>query len=573
MQSTVRRPKIRVSADGSGIVSHAGALLLTETARVTGLQAGLTGGLGRWRPGRAVHDPGKIVADLAVAVALGGDCLADAGVLRAEPILFGPVASDPVISRLIGRLAADTPAALEAIGQARAAARQRAWQLAGGTAPGAGGGQVVVDIDATIVTAQSEKEQAAPTWKKTYGFHPLTVFADHGPDGTGEPLAIVLRPGNAGSSTAADHITATKLALAQIPAAARRQVLIRADSGGGTHEFLDWLTRPGRRLQYSVGFTITDDAQQAIAKIPARAWTPAYDGDGQVRDGAWVAELTGLPDLHGWPKGLRVIVRRERPHPGRAAAVHRHRRPPVHCLRHLDPTRAARRPRTTPPAPRPLRGPHPLRQRHRAAQPASARLRPEPDLVPDRRPGLRPAGLDSDARPHRPRPPLGTQTPAAAAALRRRTHRPRRTPATAAPGRPMALDWPDHHGDRKAPGFCTRVASRSVPAGRKENITRARGTPPTRRDSREAINGTTLKTAIRPQPQATETRSRKFEAKTPLTDKRRKPAGHVPRHGVSGLHRVLGQRVVSDYAVSSAGCATSFGSGAALRSAMEPSDR
>jgi hypothetical protein len=142
------------------------------------------------------------------------------------------------------------------------------------------------------------------------------VFADHGPDGTGESLAIVLRPGNAGASTAADHITATKLALAQIPAAARRQVLIRADSGGGTHEFPDWLTRPGRRVRYSVGFTITDDAQQAIAKIPARAWTPAYDSDGQVRDGARVAELTGLLDLHGWPKGLRVIVRRERPHPG-----------------------------------------------------------------------------------------------------------------------------------------------------------------------------------------------------------------------------------------------------------------
>jgi hypothetical protein len=120
MQNTARRPKITVSADGSGIVSHAGALLLTETARVTGLAGGLSAGLSRWRPGRAVHDPGKIVTDLAVAVALGGDCLADAGVLRAEPALFGPVASDPVISRLISRLAADAPAALAAIRSARA---------------------------------------------------------------------------------------------------------------------------------------------------------------------------------------------------------------------------------------------------------------------------------------------------------------------------------------------------------------------------------------------------------------------------------------------------------------------
>jgi len=316
VQNTARRPKFAVSDDGKGIVSHAGAVLLTETARVTGLQAGLSAALVRWRLPRSVHDPGKIVADLAVAVALGGDCLADAAVLRAEPALFGPVASDPVISRLIARLAADAPAALTAIGNARAAARSMAWQLAGQCAPGADGEPIVMDIDATLVTAHSDKEQAAPTWKKGYGFHPLTVFADHGTDGNGEPLAIMLRPGNAGSNTAADHIEAVKLALAQLPPGMRRRVLVRADSGGGTHDFLTWLTKPGRRLAYSVGFTITDDVQEAIAKIPARAWTPAYDSDGRVRDGAWVAELTGLLDLSSWPKGMRVIARKERPHPG-----------------------------------------------------------------------------------------------------------------------------------------------------------------------------------------------------------------------------------------------------------------
>ena len=117
-------------------------------------------------------------------------------------------------------------------------------------------------------------------------------------------------------NTAADHIAATRLALAQLPKATRRRVLIRADSGGGTHDFLNWLAKPGRRLAYSVGFTMTDDVQDAVLKIPARTWTPAYDGDGQVRDGAWVAELTGLLDLSSWPKGMRVIVRKERPHPG-----------------------------------------------------------------------------------------------------------------------------------------------------------------------------------------------------------------------------------------------------------------
>ena len=316
MKNTSRRPKIAVTAAGSGVVSQAGALLLTRTLRVTGLEAGLSAGLARWRAPRAVHDPGKIVADLAVTLALGGDCLSDIAMLRAEQGLFGPVASDPVVSRLVSGLAADAPRALKAIRAARAAARGRAWAQAGESAPGADGAMVTVDTGATIVTACSEKEQARPTWKRTFGFHPMTVFADHGPQGAGEPLAIVLRAGNAGSNTAADHIEATRLALAQLPQDTRRRVLIRTDSGGGTHEFLDWLTRPGRRLQYSVGMTITADMHDAILKIPARAWTPAYDSGRQVRDGAWVAELTGMLNLAAWPKGIRVIVRKERPHPG-----------------------------------------------------------------------------------------------------------------------------------------------------------------------------------------------------------------------------------------------------------------
>jgi hypothetical protein len=305
-----------VSADGTGIVSQAGGLLLLRTLRATGLDRGLEEALERWRPGRAVHSPGKIITDLAVAVALGGDCLADVAMLRSQPELAGPVASDPVVSRLVTRLAADVPRALKAIRSARAAARQRAWDLGGGAAPGADGGLVTVDIDATIVTSCSEKEQAMPTWKKTYGHHPLTVFADHGAEGSGEPLAFLLRAGNAGSNTAADHIGAARLGLAQLPRRLRRRVLIRADSGGGTQDFLAWVTAPGRRLDYSVGFTITDDVQAAILAIPAAAWAPAYDADGQVRPGAWVAEITGMLDLAKWPAGMRVIVRKERPHPG-----------------------------------------------------------------------------------------------------------------------------------------------------------------------------------------------------------------------------------------------------------------
>ena len=144
----------------------------------------------------------------------------------------------------------------------------------------------------------------------------LTAFADHGADGNGEPLAIMLRAGGAGSNTAADHIEASRLALAQLPRHLRRKVLIRADSGGGTHGFLHWLTAKSSRLHYSVGMTVTEDMQNAILKVPADSWTPAYDGGGQVRDGAWVADITGMLDLSSWPAGMRVIVRKERPHPG-----------------------------------------------------------------------------------------------------------------------------------------------------------------------------------------------------------------------------------------------------------------
>ena len=172
MKNTALRSKITVSADGKGLVSQAGGLLLAEALRVTGLGAGPVGALARWRAPRAVHDPGKIMGDLVVTLALGGDCLADVAVLRSWPELAGPVASDPVVSRLISALAADAPRALRVIRKARAAARERAWALAGDRAPGGDGALIPVDIDATIVIAHSEKENTAPTWKKTYRVPP-----------------------------------------------------------------------------------------------------------------------------------------------------------------------------------------------------------------------------------------------------------------------------------------------------------------------------------------------------------------------------------------------------------------
>jgi len=314
-------PRLHVDTAGSAAVGQAGGVLLVETVRASGIDRSMAVALRPWRKPLAVHDPGKIVLDLAMALALGGDCLADVGVLRAEPGVFGPVASDPTVSRLIAVLAADPDHALAAIEQARATARARVWGLAGDQAPDHDTGArspVVIDLDATLVTSHSEKEQAAPTFKRGYGFHPLLAFVDHGADGTGEPLHVMLRPGNAGSNTAADHIAVSRKALQQLPGSRPgtrpgRKVLIRTDSAGGTHAFLDWLTE--RRLSYSVGFTL-GDIGDVVATIPERVWTPAYDADGAIRDGAWVAELTDLLDLSSWPVGMRVIARKERPHPG-----------------------------------------------------------------------------------------------------------------------------------------------------------------------------------------------------------------------------------------------------------------
>src|SRR6266545_2428687 len=309
-------PRVRTGAGSSTVVSQAGAVLLVETVRKSGLDAALSRVLASWRRPRAVHDPGKIVLDVALAVALGGDCLADVGVLRAEPGVFGAVASDPTVSRLVDTLAAAGPTALAAIRSARAEVRERVWGLAADAAPDAGG-QVIVDLDGVLVLAHSDKQDAAPTWKKTYGHHPLVGFVDHGPAGSGEPVAGLLRPGNAGSNTAADHIEATRLALAQLPARYRRgrQTLIRTDTAGGTHEFVQWLSQRGRWLSYSVGMTITEQIHQAVLQVPASAWTPAVEPDSAVRDGAWVAELPG-PLLDGWPARMRLLVRKERPHPG-----------------------------------------------------------------------------------------------------------------------------------------------------------------------------------------------------------------------------------------------------------------
>ncbi len=203
------------------MVSQAGVLLPAEVAATVGVTQALSRELAPWHKPGAVHDPGKIITDMAVALAMGGDCPADVAGLRGQPQLFGPVASDPTMSRMVDVLARAGELVLAALRRARAAARARAWQLGGTPSQPqhADGRQLLVlDPDATLVTAHSEKESAARTWKKGFGFHPLLAYLDHGEGGTGEPLSGVLRPGNAGSNTAADHQHVVEQALAQLPA-------------------------------------------------------------------------------------------------------------------------------------------------------------------------------------------------------------------------------------------------------------------------------------------------------------------------------------------------------------------
>jgi Transposase DDE domain group 1 len=312
-----RSRRVKVSADGEGLVSRAGVALLRELAEDTGLVAGWTSALlDTYKTFPAVHLPGRVLADLAVVIADGGDALSHLASLRDQQKLFGIVASDATAWRCVERIDGAHLARLRSV---RAAARERAW--AAGAGPELTDG-LVIDIDATISIAHSEKENAAKTWKKTFGFHPLLAYLDRPDVSGGEGLAAILRPGNSGSNTTADHVEILGMALAALPQPARPrpgnpdspQVLIRTDAAGATYGFAAACRDAG--CGFSLGYALDEHAQAALAQLPEQAWDAAYDIDGGPREGAWVAELTGLLDLTTWPEGSRVIARRERPHPG-----------------------------------------------------------------------------------------------------------------------------------------------------------------------------------------------------------------------------------------------------------------
>ena len=296
---------VEVTPDGEGVVSHAGAALLAEAADRLGLTRALSQGLAGMRERRGRHDPGRVVRDLAVMLADGGDCLSDLRAVRDLQSLFGEVASNATAFRVIDAIVAD-PELLGAVRAARARARENAWNA--GAAPG----RIVIDIDATLITAHSEKDGAAGTFKGGFGFHPLLAYLDE----TREALAGVLRPGNAGANTAADHVDVVDLVLGQLPreAVESAQIVVRTDSAAATHELTDELR--AARMEFLMGFDLTEPVRQAIIGLPEAAWRPAIRQDGEQREGAWVAEITDALDLTRWPEGTRVIARRERPHPG-----------------------------------------------------------------------------------------------------------------------------------------------------------------------------------------------------------------------------------------------------------------
>ena len=302
---------VEVRADGDDrTVNHAGAGLLGEVADRLGLTSALSDVLAGLRQRGGGHDPGRVICDLAVVLADGGDCVADLRTLRDQGALFGRVASDATAWRVIDAVA--QRGLLDEVRAARAVARQRAWEL--GCRPE---GPLVIDVDATLITAHSDKDGAAGSYKGGFGFHPLLAYLDlpDGPAG-GLPLAGLLRPGNAGSNTAADHIEVLDQALAALPqqVAGDAEIVVRADSAGATHDLLDFCREA--HLRFSVGFGLDEAVRDAILAVAEPDWAPAQAADGSPRDNGQVIEITHALDLGAWPNGARVIVRRERPHPG-----------------------------------------------------------------------------------------------------------------------------------------------------------------------------------------------------------------------------------------------------------------
>ena len=310
---------LKVTAEGTGLVGHAGAVLLRKAAD----QAGLTGLLSpalRKAGTSPVLDRGIVLVSMAVAIALGAASMSDIAVLAHLAPVLGDAPSGPTVRRALDL--AGTPAVLDRVARARAKARAHVWDLIGQSPAGfpwlaiAGktlAGWLVIDMDATLVTARSEKEGAAPTWKKGHGFHPLGAWCGN----TRECLAMLLRPGNAGSNTFTDHKEVLSEAIRQVPARFRRRLLVRVDGAGASHDLVGHLlsmSSPRRSVLFTCGWMITGADEDAIGQVPAAAWKPGIGQDGAVEEDKAVVEITHLMSRAGnWPAGLRWIARRAKP--------------------------------------------------------------------------------------------------------------------------------------------------------------------------------------------------------------------------------------------------------------------
>ena len=310
---------LKVTSDGKGLVGHAGSILLRRAADQTGLSAVLSTAL-RKKNASPLFDRGIVLVSVAVSIALGATSMSDIALLAHLAPVLGAAPSGPTVRRALEL--AGAPAMLDRIARARAKARAHAWTLIAGTAAGfpwpviAGKeltGWVVIDMDATLVTAYSDKEGAAPTWKKGYGFHPLGAWCRN----TRECLAMKLRPGNAGSNTFTDHEEVLAAALKQVPSRFRRKVMVRVDGAGASHDLIGHLlgrSSPRKTMLFTCGWTIMPADEDAIRLLPAGAWKPGTAQDGSTEEDKDAAEITGLMTrAENWPGGLRWIVRRVKP--------------------------------------------------------------------------------------------------------------------------------------------------------------------------------------------------------------------------------------------------------------------
>jgi DDE family transposase len=310
---------LTVTADGTGLIGHAGAVLLRKAADQAGLTAGLSSAFRR-KNASPLLDRGAVLVSMAVAIALGAVSMSDIGLLAHLAPVLGASPSGPTVRRAL-ELAGGTAMAGRAA-RARAKARAHVRQLLGETPGGfpwltiAGktlAGWLVIDMDATLVTARSPKEGAAPTWKMGFGFHPLGAWLAN----TRECLAMLLRPGNAGSNTFADHRDVLAAAVRQVPARFRRKIMVRVDGAGASHELIRHLLAMSslrKTVLFTCGWMITAADEAAIMQLPADAWKPGIAQDGDIEEDKDVAEITHLMSRAGnWPGGLRWIARRARP--------------------------------------------------------------------------------------------------------------------------------------------------------------------------------------------------------------------------------------------------------------------